>query len=480
MVSPAKEKITLLTSKLLIYPEMNNNGPISEAVVFGIEIYVILTTLLAWGLGVAELLNYGITLLVIGSAASMFYSFTQKRNSDWIIFAGLVISMVATFYFMMRLGGILTSAGLVLVAPVIVIVSVILERADWSRWLMVLYFTMLVLFMIAPDSWSAEPSLTYSENILFFSVNAAFLGLCILILLNNLIASHRKVADSEYKQQNEKMFLLRARTKLYTELNSDINGHLTRVVQTLDHIPAAANGGNGQYNLLKDQTLKLLKTLELKKDLAEVESRTMRIRKVQTDFIKFGRYVTEELSSRTLQKNINIVHETGINQFNLDFDPLQVFRIIGWLVDDSLSRSKSNGTIVIRINREQENSWMDLLLVTVTDTGGSLEESLKKLMFHPDYEGIDEKGRYPQVTAAGLMMAGELIRIMGGKLYVKNRENKGTSFRIILPAHNASRFAGHEEVKTLLAAHLYGSEPINGKASAKEFADIPENISKES
>ncbi len=476
MVSPAKEKITLLTNKLLIYPGMKNNSPIPKAFVFGIEVYVLLMTILAWVLRVPELLNFGITLLVIGSAANLFYNFSQNRNAEWIIFAGLAISMLAIFYFMLRLGGILTSGGLVFAAPVIVIVSVILERTDWSRWLMVLYFATVVFFLIAPASWIAEPSLSHSANMFFFSINATFLGTCILIVINKLLARHREAADSREKQNNEKMFMLRARTKLYTELNGKMNGHLTRVIRALKHFPETGNGGNETLHDLKDQTLELLKTLESEKKLAEIESRTLRIRKVQTDFIKFSRYITEELSIRAGSDKVNVVHETGINQFNLDFDPLQVFRILSYLVDDSIRRSKGGDKIVIGINREQENSWMDLLVITVTDKGAPLEESLKNLMFHPDYEGIIERGSYPQETAPGLMMAGELVRIMGGKLYVKTRGGKGTSFRIILPAHNASRFIGHEEVRRMMKDNFSGPEPVNGKAKARAVAVVPEKI----
>ena len=209
----------------------------------------------------------------------------------------------------------------------------------------------------------------------------------------------------------------------------------------------------------------MVKTLNLFRDLSELESGMVRIRKIQSEFIKFSQKVIEEFNGQAKERGVNIIYKAGISQFNFDFDPKQLVRIFSYLLADSMRRTPSGGQITVTINKEQENSWKDLVEISISNTGSVLEKNLSELIFKPDYEGIVNS---KSITAPGLMMAGELIRKLDGKIYVRSKENKGTKFKILFPTHNAARFVSFkallEELEiSPLHLQLNGKQPVHSK-----------------
>ena len=464
MVSTTKEKTILFFDKLLIFPEMKNHGPLSKNAVLGLQAYILGMIIITRIADISVLFSYWTIFMAVGATATLIFQVSGRRNAEGVIFAGMLLTMAITFYFIHQLGGIANSAGLILAGPVIVITSLILERKGWTILLMAIYLAAVALILILPGKQEISFHITPEQNALYFTLNTIFFGIFLLFPATRLIDEIAENEALNERKQDERIFLLRAKSKLYGDIIRHVEGMLKGII---DFSSSHVNGNAGKVmeKVIHDAGA-MKQDLLLKKALAELESRSTRIKKVQSDFVRFSRHVADELSVRAKKSNIKILYQSQINQFNLDFDPDIVKRIMSYVVADAIRRTDANGNLSITIGREQENEWMDLLAISISDKGKPLEESLLELVSQPDYEHVNEMAAAYGDTAPGLMMAGELARILGGRINVRTNDRKGTIFRIFLPVHNASRFVGFEELMRSLRA-APGDIPLNGRDKTK-------------
>lgn len=447
MVTSARDKFALLSDRFLFHPGMKNNGMLSKKAIFGLQSYVLMATALAWIVHAPGIREYGTILFATGLLAMLAYGFSSREHKDGIIFAGLVASMLLTGYFILRLGGITSSGGIVMAGPVLVIASLVLVRQEWTNWLLALFVVMVAaaagLFPnLLPGGAPLQPGL----NILFFTLNSILLSVSIGLLVNTLLRLHKKAADHEESLAEETNAILRAKTRTITGLTDHLGAQISRILQAIDQEDTSRNGSKGKgIEAVRKEAREVMKHLELLKELSEVESRSVRIRKVQSDFIKYSRFIAGEFSR--VPGGAKVEHATAINQFNLDFDPQVVTRILGHLLAVLEHPEGSGRELRMDIDRLQENTWKDMLEIKLVAPDTILGDQFKKLVKDPVFGQVNLWGDPQEKLKARLLAAVGLVRILDGVILVKNSEKKGTTFRLLLPAHNASRFVGFDELR---------------------------------
>lgn len=141
------------------------------------------------------------------------------------------------------------------------------------------------------------------------------------------------------------------------------------------------------------------------------------------DIVESDRMVAE--SSR---KNIEISYETDIDpSIMLRADPEQLHRVISNLVKnarEAITLTHKPGTIKIKA-KEHDGRWM----IEISDTGPGLPQKAKDHLFQPFQGGVRQGG-----TGLGLAISSEIMRAHAGKLELIESSEKGTTFRLCLPA----------------------------------------------
>ena len=131
-------------------------------------------------------------------------------------------------------------------------------------------------------------------------------------------------------------------------------------------------------------------------------------------------------------KNLNLIFDTNKEDVILKVDSDKLERIILNLLSNAIKFSKPNGEIKVTL------SFEDCLYISVTDNGiGIAQENLNKIF--DKFTQLDTSfSRKNEGSGIGLSIVKSFVLLHNGKISVKSKLNKGTSFLIELPLTETS------------------------------------------
>ncbi len=148
----------------------------------------------------------------------------------------------------------------------------------------------------------------------------------------------------------------------------------------------------------------------------------------------------ESMLTRVIGENIKIVIDRGPNLRAVKADRCQIDQILMNLALNArdamptggrLRISTANITLDTEFSRTHPNvKHGNYVLITVSDTGHGLDHETKKRLFEP-FSTTKESGTS---TGLGLASTYGIVRQNAGHLFVDSEQDKGTSFRVYLPA----------------------------------------------
>lgn len=109
-------------------------------------------------------------------------------------------------------------------------------------------------------------------------------------------------------------------------------------------------------------------------------------------------------------------------------DAGRVQQVVTNLVHNAIKFTPAPGTIRVSAELDSET---DMVVVTVRDTGVGIPEVDLQRIFERFYKA--DRARSGGGTGLGLAIARHLVEVHGGRIWVKSREGKGSTFRFSLP-----------------------------------------------
>ena len=143
---------------------------------------------------------------------------------------------------------------------------------------------------------------------------------------------------------------------------------------------------------------------------------------------------------RLIEEDIELQTICGKDVTPICFDPGQVEQIIVNLAVNARDAMPNGGRLTIetsnvRIDDEYAATHLDArpgayVLLTVSDTGSGMNEDVREHLFEPFFT-TKEQGKG---TGLGLAMVYGAVQQNGGRIDVCSEVNRGTTFKIYLPA----------------------------------------------
>lgn len=427
------------------------------------QVYVLIMTVIAWVINIPVLKWYGIGLLLIGTISILLYHHYRRVDVRWIPFLGMILSLFITAFVMIKLGGITQSGGLVFVGAVLIILSLMFESRQGTILLSVLYLITIVGTVLIQPFTYQESQLSHINNILFFGGNILLLNGFILILSLSLFKFKDRRDDAVEARNNRDMGISQIKSGIYAELNKTLNSPIDEII-ALTNKMLASDGKTDEDKLLliKDKGKFLLLILEQLKDIAEIETNKTVVTKIQSDIIGFTNFIGTSFKAFAEKKHISLTFKSNVNQFNVDFDPEKIQKIFSPLLSDAITRTSEKGEIAVSVNREQENSFKDLVEVIISYPGKNLSPEMITLINEGEAQELSDENADNFIPGLGYLIAGKLIRMLGGKVFARSKKEKGNSFRIHLPVQNSQPFIGlNDLIKTMEIVPYFMDQTIS-------------------
>ena len=374
-----------------------------------------------------------------------------------------------------RIGCLLTGIGL------IVVISLIgPDRGSYSPGLMLLFLGMPVLlplsaveagrivgmllavFAVAPFLGNDPVNWRTYMLYLFFPAASAVECIASCSLLDRL-RFRDFVHRLELEQARDDLRDLdRAKSRFTANLHHELRTPLTLMLAPLegmrsegfDELPRALQH---VVRSMHANGLRLLKLINNLLDLAKIESRELRIRRLRLEPAHLVGEVVEGARSLAERKRVEltcpVLEETiGFNGFHGDPDALD--KVIVNLVGNALKFTESGGRIEVSVRREGEGGGAGVR-ISVADTGVGIPPEQIERIFDRFAQVDDSATRQHEGTGIGLSLVKELVELHGGRVWAESPGlGHGTTVHVVLPLGEAD--ASDEE--PLLESRAHGDK----------------------
>jgi len=391
-------------------------------------------TLLGYLLDLPVIVNYGFALLSLTFPALIILPFLRK-NIDRFFFSIQFTLIWVTFYFMITMGGLLTSAGLLFSGISVLFMSTSYQNNRLTVILFVTYLTTLITTALLQPRLSPLPEMTSQKNLLFFTVNFSWqAGYTLLLILNN-INQKKKLADAKQAETLRLKELDETKTKLFTNITHEFRTPLTIILGMARLIKEKpAEWIEEGTEKIRKNAQNLLHLVNQMLDLSKLEAGAMPLHLFQQDIILQLRYLCESFSSMALSKNIRLIFRPEMEHLLLDYDGDKMMHIVTNLLSNAIKFTKEGGLVQLTAGLSSQKN--DEFFIRVQDNGSGIPEEHLPHIFERFYRIEEDSAQYENGTGLGLALTKELVKLMNGNIIAESPPGEGSDFTVLLPVSN--------------------------------------------
>ncbi len=414
------------------------------------------------------LISYGLFMTFI----FLLYPFAGlfvHRNLDGMMFVNQMLMIIGTFLFVLKLGGVIHSGGLMLIGFFVVLNSLTFHKKKKTLWLFSVYIVTLVLVWVLDPYLTVAPEMTHQANVFLFIFNLIWISLMTVVFILNLISQLATLEKRESKRLKE---WDKTKTKLYTNITHEFRTPLTVILGMTELIRNKPDKWllKGTRKIDHNGAI-LLGLVNQMLDLSKLEAGAMPVSKIQGDIVSYLKYLIESFHSLAENNNILLYFRPDPDRLLMDYDPEKMMLIISNLVSNAIKYSKPGGKVEI-LTFLSGKKTEQRLEIQVRDHGVGIPAEHLPHIFDRFYR-VESANRFiPGMsgTGLGLALTREIIKLLGGAISVESIFGQGTRFTVSLPV---TRKAPRME-QTALTMPGTGLSPLSPDADDTKIIPLTE------
>src|SRR5262245_18841487 len=174
-------------------------------------------------------------------------------------------------------------------------------------------------------------------------------------------------------------------------------------------------------------------------DFSKIEAGKLDLERHALDLNDLAENVTSLFAERARSRNIDLVALVDpAAPRSISGDPVRLSQIIGNLVNNALKFTE-RGFVKLAITRAPGDPRR--IEIRVTDSGIGIPEDKLATIFEAFSQADQSTTRQFGGTGLGLAICRRLVEAMGGEIHVESQTGKGSSFAVIIPAHDQEKSA---------------------------------------
>ncbi|MFY9151258.1 MAG: ATP-binding protein [Prolixibacteraceae bacterium] len=460
------QKLDFWAERLVCFPgcdqkTLNQRKTMWIGTVFGI-LHVVFHTgvfLIFFPEALKILIFYGYTLLII-LGIGLFFLPKLIRGFELYCAGHLSVLLLLTFYIILKMGGIASSAGLIFACLAFVLSSVPLQNTRILIFLFSLYSVIVILSGVLVPWLTIPKEITPRINAIVFIMNTLSMSLLIFYLTFTFFSQQSQIEHLEadkLKEVNE------AKTRLFTNITHEFRTPLT-IIQGMNNLIRTNPGEWAEKGTVKieSQTLNLLTLVNHMLDLSKLESGSMPVHRIHSDIVGYLKYLTDSFVSMAREKDIRVVFSSERMHFKMDFDQEKIMFIVSNLLTNALKFTPAHGIVELFAGIEKDEQEFR---IQVSDNGPGIPPEHLPFIFDRFFRIEEDHTTQEGGSGLGLALVKELVKLLGGSVSVTSMVHSGTTFTVLLPVSN---LAPEKEIIPIESGFQVIFNPESGQESASE------------
>ena len=224
--------------------------------------------------------------------------------------------------------------------------------------------------------------------------------------LNNAFAAQRQFVGNAAHELRTPLALMQARLELFSAEHSDV------LPETAEFLA-----------LLREQTERLT---QMTKTLLEMSNLQQVSRNEHIQLAPMIEEIFTDLASLAEKKEISLVYDgDGI----MTGSDALIYRLLFNLTENAVKYNHPGGRVRVSVTQEPEK-----LLIRVSDTGCGIPGEYQQSIFQPFFRVDKSRSREFGGAGLGLSLVWEIANLHGGRVWVAESSEGGTTIAVELPA----------------------------------------------
>jgi len=264
-------------------------------------------------------------------------------------------------------------------------------------------------------------------------------------MLSNIEKSSNEIADLKDRIEHG-----RIRTEFFTNLSHEMRTPLNVIFSTIQLFELYLKKGtvedkdgkiSGNLNAVKQNCFRLIKLTNNMIDMAKLDTNYYDIHLKNVNIINIVRNITKSAAEYIANKGKVIIFKTNMDKKIVACDSESIERIMLNLLSNAAKFSKPGGKIYVNVIDKGE-----FIKISVKDNGVGIPESKLNNIFDRFIQVDRSLTRQHEGIGIGLFIVNSLVKMHGGKIYVKSKPGEGSEFSVKLPAKTVQDEDGENEV----------------------------------
>ncbi|WP_019228698.1 PAS domain-containing sensor histidine kinase [Sedimentibacter sp. B4] len=180
---------------------------------------------------------------------------------------------------------------------------------------------------------------------------------------------------------------------------------------------------------IKQNCYRLIKLINNVVDMSKSNSGLLKLDLSNEDIVNIIENIVQSVSEYVKSRGLSIIFDTEIEEKIIACDPEKIERVILNLISNAIKFSNTSGVIYVNILDKGE-----VVEISVKDTGEGIEKKHLDLIFQRFYQANKSLSRNAEGTGIGLSLIKSIVELHGGNISVESEVNKGSTFKVELPA----------------------------------------------
>jgi hypothetical protein len=263
------------------------------------------------------------------------------------------------------------------------------------------------------------------------SVTAMLFLILIFIVMKDFQVILKTKKELETAKNNAEN-LAKVKEDFLASMSHEIRTPLNAIIGFSKHISQSnlSIRDKKYLNIIKNSSQHLFEIINDILDFSKLDSGQMKVEKTPFDITRLLEETADSFRSdiemKGLKMYLNIDNQLIGRQ--ITGDPYRIRQILNNLIGNAI-KFTSEGSVTIQVSLEKQNT----LLLTVSDTGIGIPSDKIKVIFEKFAQADRSTTRKYGGTGLGLTIVKKLVGLMRGRITVKSKVEKGTSFIVSIP-----------------------------------------------